>query len=404
MTPLSRQAEMDLGRIELLERSELVDALGQALAEAAAGRGRMVLLGGEAGVGKTALLRELSARDPRARVLWGACERLFTPRALGPFLDIAETAGVELTGFAPNRRVPHEFMSALVTELRREFPTVLVVEDVHWADEGTLDVVKLLGRRIEALPVLALVSFRDDELTPAAPLQIVLGELAGARAVERRHIAPLSLDAVRSMAEPSGADAETLFEKTGGNPFFVTEALAAADVELPETVRDAVLARTAQLEPRRAGCSRPRRSCPRGSSCGCSRRSAAWISCTSTPAWARGCSCTPTARSRSAMSSPVWRSRTRSPPTGASSSIATCCGAVEPPHGPIDPARLSHHADAAGDVDAVLRHAPEAGNGPPGCASTARPPSSSGARSAMAPHSTPTAERSCGSAGRTSVT
>ena len=404
MTPLSRQAEMDQGRIELLERSELVDALGQALAEAAAGRGRMVLLGGEAGVGKTALLRELSAQDPRARVLWGACERLFTPRALGPLLDIAETAGVQLTGFAPNRRVPHEFMSALVTELRREFPTVLVVEDVHWADEGTLDVVKLLGRRIEALPVLALVSFRDDELTPAAPLQIVLGELAGARAVERRHIAPLSLDAVRSMAEPSGADAETLFEKTGGNPFFVTEALAAADVELPETVRDAVLARTAQLEPA------PRRLLEAAAVV--PSRIELWLlEAVGGVDFVHLDACLGSGMLVHADGTVAFRHELARlavedaiAPTGASSSIATCCGSCRAhrtgrstpracPITPMPPATSRR----------CFATRPRRGSGPPGCASTARPPSSSGARFAMAPRSTPTGGRSCGSAGRTSV-
>ena len=191
-----------------------------------------------------------SARsEPGARVLWGSCERLFTPRALGPFLDIAEHAGLDLGGFAPNRRVPHEFAGALVAELAHEAPTVLVVEDVHWADEGTLDVIKLLGRRIATLPVLALVSFRDDQLTADGALQIVLGELAGTLAAERRQIPPLSFEAVRTLAEPAGVDAARLFERTGGNPFFVTEALAAVEAHIPETVRDAVLARTAPLAP-----------------------------------------------------------------------------------------------------------------------------------------------------------
>jgi DNA-binding CsgD family transcriptional regulator/tetratricopeptide (TPR) repeat protein len=363
MTTLSRQAEMDEGRIELLERSELRDALGHALAEAAAGRGRMVLLGGEAGVGKSALLREFCARDLLpARVLWGACERLFTPRALGPFLDIAQDAGVELTGFAPHSRIPHEFIGALVTELQREFPTVLVVEDVHWADEGTLDVVKLLGRRIGALPVLALVSFRDDELTPAGPLQIVLGELAGSRAAERRHIAPLSLDAVRSMAEPSGADAETLFERTGGNPFFVTEALAAADVEVPETVRDAVLARTAQLEPA------PRR-----------LLEAAAVVPSRIELWLlEAVGGADFVHLDACLGSGMLVHDERTVSFRHELARLTVEEAIAPHRrvqlhrdvlralsshelGPIDPARLSHHADAAGDVEAVLRHAPEAG-------------------------------------------
>ena len=99
MTRLSRKPGSDEGRIELLERADLLDDLAHALAGAADGRGRMVLLGGEAGAGKTALLREFCARDLHARVLWGACERLFTPRALGPFLDIAENAGMDLGGF-----------------------------------------------------------------------------------------------------------------------------------------------------------------------------------------------------------------------------------------------------------------------------------------------------------------
>ncbi|MBV9365987.1 MAG: STAS domain-containing protein [Solirubrobacterales bacterium] len=122
-----------------------------------------------------------------------------------------------------------------------------MAEDVHWADVGTLDVIKLLARRVEALPVLALVTFRDDQLRPVAPLQIVLGELAGAPAVERRHVPPLSLEAVRTLAGASGAGAERLFERTGGNPFFVTEALAAMNVQMPDTVRWAVLARAAHL-------------------------------------------------------------------------------------------------------------------------------------------------------------
>ena len=233
MSKSSGKPGPDEDRLELLERSELLDYLAAGLAEAADGRGRMVLLGGEAGAGKTVLLREFCAGGLPDRVLWGACERLFTPRALGPFLDIAQKAGVDLGGFVHNRRVPHEFAGALVAELANEFPTVLVVEDVHWADEGTLDVIKLLGRRIDTLPVLALISFRDDQLTADGALQIVLGELAGTRAAERRHVPSLSFEAVRTLAEPAGVDAARLFERTGGNPFFVSEALAAGGEVFP---------------------------------------------------------------------------------------------------------------------------------------------------------------------------
>ena len=146
MRGFSHQLQTGPGRLELLERSELLDALVRALVQAAEGRGRLVLLGGEAGAGKTALLRAFCSDhvSSTGRVLWGACERLFTPRALGPFVDIADAAGIELGGYAPHSRVPHEFLSMLVGELRRSALNVLVVEDVHWADEGTLDTLKLL--------------------------------------------------------------------------------------------------------------------------------------------------------------------------------------------------------------------------------------------------------------------
>ncbi len=125
MSTQSRQPGTDERRFELLERSELLGALGAALEEAAAGRGRMILLGGEAGAGKTSLVREFCSQNASARVLWGACERLFAPRAPGPFLDIVDAVGVELGDFAPHRRVPYELVGVLIAELRRERLTVL---------------------------------------------------------------------------------------------------------------------------------------------------------------------------------------------------------------------------------------------------------------------------------------
>ncbi|HTP19435.1 MAG TPA: AAA family ATPase [Solirubrobacteraceae bacterium] len=362
MTRLSRQPGSDESRVELLERAGLLDDLAAALADAADGRGRMILLGAEAGAGKTALLREFCGRDPGARVLWGACERLFTPRALGPFLDVAQSAEMDLEGFAPNRRVPHEFLDALVAELRRESPTVLVVEDVHWADEGTLDVVKLLARRIQALPALALVSFRDDQLIPTSPLQIVLGELAGTRAADRRQIPGLSLDAVRTLAEPTGVDAYELFEKTGGNPFFVTEALAATGMDVPETVRDAVLARTAQLEPAARRLLEAAAVVP--------ARTELWLlEAVGGEDFAQLEACLGSGMlvhedgavafrhelARLAVEdaiTPDWR-------VGLHRRVLVAL--TTSGHGPMDPARLAHHADAAGDVEAVLRYAPAAG-------------------------------------------
>jgi predicted ATPase len=136
----------------------------------------------------------------------------------------------------------------LTRELKQRSPTIVVLEDIHWADEATLDILRLLGRRLENVPALVVASYRD-ELDRAHPLRIALGELAAAEAIGRLKLAPLSPEAVAKLAEPHGVVAQELHRKTAGNPFFVTEALAAGDEEIPDTVRDAVLARAAPWRP-----------------------------------------------------------------------------------------------------------------------------------------------------------
>ncbi len=233
---------------ELLERSRQLAALGDSLAGIlSSSRGRLVLVGGEAGVGKTALVSRFCEEHGRsARILWSACDALFTPRPLGPLLDVAQVTGGELEELVESSAIPHEVAAALMGELRTHSPTILVMEDLHWADEATLDVLKLLARRIEGAPALILASYRD-ELDRAHPLRFVLGEFASDQAVERLKLEPLSPVAVATLAEPHGVDADELYRKTEGNPFFVTEVLAGGDGEIPETVRDAVLARAARL-------------------------------------------------------------------------------------------------------------------------------------------------------------
>jgi class 3 adenylate cyclase/tetratricopeptide (TPR) repeat protein len=236
---------------ELLERSDALSTLADSLAAVAgAARGQLVLVSGEAGVGKTALLRRFcDDRRGSARILWGACDPLFTPRPLGPLLDVAEFAGGELADVVQEGGRPHAVAAALMHELGSRATTVLVLEDLQWADEATLDVIGLLGRRVDVIPALVLLSYRDDELDRAHPLRMALGALATGPAVHRLEIEPLSRDAVAHLAEPHGVDADELFGKTAGNPFFATEALAAGEAELPHTVRDAVLARAARMSP-----------------------------------------------------------------------------------------------------------------------------------------------------------
>ena len=231
--------------LRLLERDDELDALRAARDEALAGNGCLLLVAGEAGVGKTALLRRFSD-DDGVPVRWGACDPLFTPRPLGPFVDIAESCGERFLDVV-RAGGPHEVARALLAECAPG-PAVVVLEDLHWADEATLDVVRLLARRVGDANVLVIGTFRDDELEATHPLRVVLGQLPASPAIRRIRIAPLTADAVAALAASSDVDPRELHSKTGGNPFFVTEVLQTPGATIPQTVRDAVVARTARLD------------------------------------------------------------------------------------------------------------------------------------------------------------
>ena len=209
---------------------------------------RAVFVAGEAGAGKTALLRAFCDTAPRETdIHWARCDALATPRPLGPLLDLADVLGGELRRQVAAGSPPHEVADSLLRHSEGRVPSVVVIEDVHWADEATLDVLRLVAGRVSAVPLLLLVSYRSDQIDRTGPLRLLLGELPSAGSVARLEVPPLSADAVAALAEPEGVDPVALFERTGGNPFFVTEALAAGDAALPDTIRDAVLARSARL-------------------------------------------------------------------------------------------------------------------------------------------------------------
>jgi predicted ATPase len=231
----------------LLEREHVLAALEAAIEGARAGGGELVLVAGEAGIGKTALLRAFCEGHSDVRVLYGACDPLFTPRPLGPFVEIGERVGGRFAAAVCDAG-PHEVAAALVDECSAA-PSIVVLEDLHWADEATLDVLRLLARRVESTSALVVASYRDDELEPSHPLRFVLGQLPSGRALRRLSIERLSAEAVAALAAPHEVDAAELHRKTSGNPFYVTEALEASTDEIPQTVRDAVLARTARLDP-----------------------------------------------------------------------------------------------------------------------------------------------------------
>ena len=232
----------------LLERENALADLHAALANACAGRGGVLFVGGEAGVGKTALVQQFLAESGGdVRVLVGACDPLFTPRPLGPFVDIARSTGGRLDELMAAGAIPYRIAEVLMEELSESKPTIVVLEDLHWADEATLDVVRLLARRVDTSPVLAIGTYRDDELDTRHPLRIVLGSLSSVGAASRLRVLPLSPTGVAQLAQPSEADPDELYRLTSGNPFYVTEVLAGEVSSIPETVRDAVLARAAGL-------------------------------------------------------------------------------------------------------------------------------------------------------------
>ena len=347
---------------ELLERSGHLSALGEQLADVAErSRGRVVLVRGEAGIGKTALLRlfcdELGSS---VRVLWAACDPLFTPRPLGPLLDIARFTDGELRARVESGAAPHDVAAALLREI--ESPTVLVLEDLHWADEATLDVVRLIAHRVEGVPVLLVASYRDEQLHRAHPLRIVLGELPGGGGVTRLDLTRLSPAAVAQLAEPSAIDAAVLYERTAGNPFFVTETLAADTDRVPATVRDAVLARAARL-------SAPARAVLDAVAVVPQRAEVWLLEALSLGALEGVDECVGSGMLRTEADGLAFRhelarlavEESLTPDLTLALHRRALAALAKPVIGEPDLARLAHHAEAAGDAGAVLRFAPAAG-------------------------------------------
>ena len=230
--------------MEILERESALGALNQALQEAVGGNGRFLLVSGEAGIGKTTLVTQFVQQQPQ-RVLWGACDALFTPRPLGPLHDIAGQTKGQLAMLLQGKIDRSAMFSACLNMLQT--PTILIIEDIHWADEATLDLLKYLGWRIQTTCGLLIITFRDDALGSQHPLLLLLGDLARSAGAQRIRLAPLSETAVRQLTSEQTIDAKILHQQTGGNPFFITEVLAAGGDDIPDNVRDAVLARVARL-------------------------------------------------------------------------------------------------------------------------------------------------------------
>ncbi len=323
------------------------------------GRGGLAIVSGESGAGKSALLQAFAdAVDDDVPVLWGACDPLTTPRPLGPVHDLAAQLGDDVTALLGGAGQPHEIFTAVFEHLRLH-PSVLIVDDLHWADQGTIDLLRFLLRRIRITSSLVVGAMRDEEVGATHPLRSLLGDMARSPDAGTTTLQPLSAAAVAALVGERPVDPHQLHQITGGNPFYVAEMLDHDGREIPRSVRDAVLARTSGLE------------------------TEAWdvlhlLACA--PEAIPDHLLAPLGIGLPALRAVDQAGLIRRGPRGVAFRHDLCRIAISgtlPPGGGVsfhrrllsalessptpDPAVLAHHAVGAGDPDRVLRHATAAG-------------------------------------------
>lgn len=241
------------GRVQasrLLERAHEEAALAAAVDRVRDGRGGVVLVSGEAGLGKSTLVATLDerVREP-VRLLLTGCDDLTTRRTYGPLRDLAGAVGVDLADALRDGTDREHVLAALRAELSwHQRPTVLVVEDLHWADDATVDALTHLARRADRLPALLVLTYREEEVGADHAVTALLGQLATGGSVVRLRLRPLSREAVAALAAGTAVDPDRLFDATGGNPFFVTEVLRRGAEVVPSTVVDLVRGRLHRLD------------------------------------------------------------------------------------------------------------------------------------------------------------
>jgi AAA ATPase-like protein len=241
--------------VRLTERDRELGELHARADRARSGRGEMVLVCGESGAGKTSVVDAFVQRWVRdERVLWGACDPLPTPRPLGPVHDVAHLLAPATRAVLDRGDQPYDIFAAVYDDLRMA-PSILVLDDLHWADQGTIDLLRFVLRRVAQTRSLVIGMVRDDELGVGHPMRALLGDVARNARATTVSLPPLSESGVRDLIGDRPVDPEWLHDITGGNAFFVCEMLehrgsggGAEGGDLPTTVRDAVLARTSGLD------------------------------------------------------------------------------------------------------------------------------------------------------------
>ena len=345
---------------ELLERDPDRNLLEGALASARAGHGRLVLVEGEAGIGKTALVEHVAGHmAPRARFLWGACDPLLTPRPLGPIHDVAREAGGPLDEALASEAPREEILGALLDLLNQRPPTVIVFEDLHWADESSLDAVAFIGRRINGTTGTLILTYRSQEIQLRPNVREALAGLPS-DVTCRIELRPLTHAAVEGMVRTAGRDdAEDLHALTGGNPFFLTELLTSASADVPASVRESMIHRLAQISAPARDAAELAAVVPGGTEFWLLEetlgpRRAALDECLTAGILVRTGDGVAFRHELARLAVAAGLSPARQIELDRRVLVGLGTRAR------VDPARLVHHARRAGDQEAVLRHAPVA--------------------------------------------
>ena len=228
--------------MELVERAGFLTILQSHFNDVAKGEGHAVFVSGEAGIGKTSLVRAFCKElTDECNIYQGTCDALFTPRPLAPLYDILLQMHEDVPAISGQIEDRAAFFTQFFHDLKNmRGITMLIIEDIHWADEATLDFIKFLARRITQLRCVFILTYRDNEIHSRHPLRNVLGQLQSG-SFTRIQLPPFSRDAVDRLAQEKGYNGEDVYSISGGNPFYVNEILAGYSAGIPDNIKDSIL-------------------------------------------------------------------------------------------------------------------------------------------------------------------